>query len=147
MIAIASWDLFWYAGRHAHTTYDLEKVASSEELVINDVSHDKTTEESYWKQTLQILSDRNFLAFVIANFCHEIHRTFLNNFMAIICDQLISSQDIPSNIRKLFYGGITILPQVRSILKVGKLSICPFKERQFVKLGGKDFVKNRFPDN
>jgi hypothetical protein len=33
--------------------------------------------------------------------------------MAILCDQLISSQDIPQNVRKMFYGGITLMPQVK----------------------------------
>jgi hypothetical protein len=103
--------LFRYTGHYAHTEYDLKKMSSL--VVEENVSHNKTMEESYWKQTWQILSDKNFLSFVIANFFQEFHRTFLSNFMAILCDQLISSQDIPQNVRKMFYGGITLMPQVK----------------------------------
>jgi Na+/melibiose symporter-like transporter len=110
-ITICSWMLFRYTGHYAHTEYDLKKMSSL--VVEENVSHNKTMEESYWKQTWQILSDKNFLSFVIANFFQEFHRTFLSNFMAILCDQLISSQDIPQNVRKMFYGGITLMPQVK----------------------------------
>lgn len=68
--------------------------------------------ESYSKQTCQILSDKDFLSFVVTNFCQEFHRTFLSNFMTIICDQLILEDDIPMAVRKTFYGGTTMASAV-----------------------------------
>lgn len=105
-ISLCSWVLFRYSGRNAHTQYDLQKMKSPE--ISENISHEKTMDESYCKLTCQILSDKNFLSFVVTNFCQEFHRTFLSNFMAIICDQLISDDDIPLHVRKTFYGATSM---------------------------------------
>ncbi|CAC5401208.1 unnamed protein product [Mytilus coruscus] len=112
ILTICSCTLFWYAGRNAHTVYDFKQLSTTEEEANGDISQNKTTKESYWRQTMQILSDRNFISFVVANFCQEFHRAFLSNFMAILGDHLISDQDISRNGRKLFYGAVTIMPQL-----------------------------------
>lgn len=110
VIAFCSWILFHYAGQNAHTEYDLKNGSTSDESEV--ISCEKTMVESYSKQTCQILSDKDFLSFVVTNFCQEFHRTFLSNFMTIICDQLILEDDIPMAVRKTFYGGTTMASAV-----------------------------------
>jgi hypothetical protein len=78
----------------------------------SDTGKNKTLSESYWKQVGQILVDRNFLSFIVTNFCHGFHKTFLNSFIAILCDQLVSDEDVPKSIRKTFYGGISLMSTV-----------------------------------
>jgi hypothetical protein len=73
---------FHYTGQNAHTEYDLKNRSTSDESEV--ISCEKTMVESYSKQTCQILSDKDFLSFVVTNFCQEFHRTFLSNFMTII---------------------------------------------------------------
>jgi cell division protein FtsL len=67
-IAVCSCLLFIYTGYNGHTIYDLQKMKDDVNV---DISHKKTTNESYYKQALQILSDRNFVAFIVTNFCHQ----------------------------------------------------------------------------
>ncbi|VDI44227.1 Hypothetical predicted protein [Mytilus galloprovincialis] len=112
LIAFCSWLLFMYSGLHAHTKYDLKKMKREDA----DISHEKNMNESFWKQTCQILSDRNFIAFVITNFFHGLHKAFLSGFMVIVCDQLISDEVISASIRKTFYGAIGILSTVIVIM-------------------------------
>ncbi|XP_071146155.1 transmembrane protein 180-like [Mytilus edulis] len=112
ILTICSCTLFWYAGRNAHTEYDVKQLSTTGKEDNDDISHNKTTRESYWRQTIQILSDRNFISFVVANFCQEFHRAFLSSFMAILGDHLISDQDISRSGRKMFYGAVTIMPQL-----------------------------------
>ncbi|CAC5379016.1 unnamed protein product [Mytilus coruscus] len=112
-LALVSWTLFRYTGKNAHTEYDLKEMNLTEKKDGDvDISHAKTMDESYCKQTCQILSDRNFISFVITNFFHQFHNTFLSNFTAIICDQLITENDIPLSVRKTFYGATTISASV-----------------------------------
>lgn len=108
-IAVCSCLLFTYTGYNGHTIYDLQKMKDDVNV---DISHEKTTNESYYKQALQILSDRNFIAFIVTNFCHQFHLAFLNSFMVIVCDQLISEDVISATVRKTFYGGMPILSTV-----------------------------------
>lgn len=111
LISTCSLVLFIYVGRNAHTFYDYKRASSSTTNDMKNISHSKATEESYWKQLLQILSDKNFLSFVIANFCQEFHRAFLSNFMAILGDHLIPESDVSHDLKKFFYGAVRICPQ------------------------------------
>jgi Na+/melibiose symporter-like transporter len=108
IIALCSLLLFIYTGNNAHTKYDLMKEKKDD----SDTGKNKTLSESYWKQVGQILVDRNFVSFIVTNFCHGFHKTFLNSFIAILCDQLVSDEDVPKSIRKTFYGGISLMSTV-----------------------------------
>ena len=110
-IAILSWLCMRYCGKNCHTKYDLDQMKGSN-VESDAVNHEKEPSESYFRQTCQILSDRNFVAFVTTNFCQEFHRTFLHNFMAIMCDQLISTDLVPLWLRSSFYGGTSMAGQV-----------------------------------
>ncbi|XP_048256752.1 transmembrane protein 180-like isoform X2 [Haliotis rufescens] len=104
-----------YAGKHAHTHYDVKKMTAMDEEEDDDCkeSADKT---SYWRLTWQILTDRNFLSFVITNFFQEFHRTFIISFTVIICDQLISEDDVHPYVRSIFYGSITAIHSLLVII-------------------------------
>ncbi|XP_056017920.1 transmembrane protein 180-like isoform X3 [Ostrea edulis] len=110
-IAIFSWYLMYYCGKHCHTQYDLNQMEDGNKSA-DEVCHQKTGQESYWQQTWQIVRDINFISFVITNFFQEFHRTFLFNFLAIICDQLISSDEISQSARSTFYGSIPFASKI-----------------------------------
>lgn len=116
LIALVSWYFMYYCGKHCHTHYDLEQM-QHENKSADDVCHQKSDDESYWKQTWQIVSDTNFLAFVTTNFCQEFHRTFIYNFVAIFCDQLISSEEISQSTRSTLYGILPFASKVKRCLK------------------------------
>lgn len=121
-IALLSWCLMYYCGKNCHTQYDLQQM-QDENKEADDVCHKKTEGESYWKQTWQIVSDTNFLSFVITNFCQQFHRTFLFNFLAIFCDHLVSSDEISQSTRSTFYGIVPFAAKVTTIrLQINILS-------------------------
>ncbi|XP_022319095.2 transmembrane protein 180-like [Crassostrea virginica] len=126
LIALVSWYLMYYCGKHCHTHYDLEQM-QHENKSADDVCHQKSEDESYWKQTWQIVSDTNFLAFVTTNFCQEFHRTFIYNFVAIFCDQLISSEEISQSTRSTLYGILPFASKLLVISIVPVLRIIPYK--------------------
>lgn len=107
LISCCSMLLFIYTGHNAHTEYDLKEKKDDD-----NNAKKKVLEESYMKQVGQIVFDKNFVAFNVTYFCHGFHKTFLNSFTAIICDQLISDKDIPKNLRKIFYGGMSLMSTI-----------------------------------
>ncbi|XP_062594121.1 transmembrane protein 180-like [Saccostrea cucullata] len=111
LIAIFSWFLMYYCGKNCHTQYDLQQMQQGEKSP-DEVCHERTGNESYWQQTWQIVRDINFISFVVTNFFQEFHRTFLYNFMAIICDQLISSDEISQTARSTFYGSVPFASKI-----------------------------------
>ncbi|KAK3091400.1 hypothetical protein FSP39_019632 [Pinctada imbricata] len=117
LIAFCSWLLMHYCGRNCHTMYDLEQMKSNGSVTVTKPKATSDGQiESYCRQTCQILRDRNFISFVITNFFQEFHKTFLSNFMAIICDQLISTEQVPLKIRSTFYGSISICAHIMLIV-------------------------------
>lgn len=76
------------------------------------LSATKSSEFSYWRQTLQIFTQRSFVSFVLMNFLQIFHATFLANFTGILCDELISAHTLSSAARSVFYGALFLLPQV-----------------------------------
>lgn len=117
-IALLSYILFRYVGMNAHTKFDLAKMSQGEGKDQNiEIQHDENTlKSSYWRLTYQILSSRPFLAFVFTNFLQEYHRTYLSNFMAIFCDELVPTAMVPKWIRSFFYGTTRFLPTVSVII-------------------------------
>lgn len=110
-LSILSALLFRYAGKHCHTEYDLNIMCKTQ-CGNNEVTHDKNVKESYLRLTWQILTMRDFISFVLTNFMQEFHRSFLSNFMAIICDQLVPTDAVSPWIRSTFYGSVSMLSQV-----------------------------------
>ncbi|OWF52637.1 transmembrane protein 180-like [Mizuhopecten yessoensis] len=111
-IGVVSYMLFRYTGMHGHTQYDREKMNSGTE---SDISHDKSMQNmSYWSVTWQILTDKNFLSFVVMNFFQIFHTTFMANFMKVIGDELIPLDTIEAFpwLRSFFYGSSRFLPMI-----------------------------------
>ncbi|XP_067671932.1 transmembrane protein 180-like [Haliotis asinina] len=115
LLAVLSAVFMVYAGKHAHTYYDVRKMMATNEGENEDGCTQSTDRTSYWRLTWQILSDRNFLSFVITNFFQEFHRSFIMSFTVIICDQLISEDDVHPYVRSIFYGSI---PAIHSLLVI-----------------------------
>ncbi|CAG2230915.1 transmembrane protein 180-like [Mytilus edulis] len=112
-VAVCACSLFYYSGLNAHTEYDVKKL---EKYELSKNSRVNGKKEPYTNQVCQLFYDRNFIAFIVSNFCHAFHKTFLNSFIAIVCDQLISEDDVPLSVRKLFYGGISLMSTLVIIL-------------------------------
>ncbi|XP_076458236.1 transmembrane protein 180-like [Babylonia areolata] len=127
-VAVCGMGLMIYTGLHAHTVWDLRAAGDSREehlLQIKAVGKEEEEEEErkkktaggaesggsepYWLKTWQILSEKNFLAFVVTNFFQEFHKTYLSNFTAIVCDYLIPSTQVPVAVRSVFYGSTGLL--------------------------------------
>lgn len=100
--------LFLYAGQKAPTEYDKQNQTKR----TNFVSALEQDNESYWNKVRQILTDKNFLSFIIVNFSHAFHKSFLNSFIAIICDHLITDDAVSRSTRKSFYGSISTVSTV-----------------------------------
>ena len=119
IIAFVSCALMLWTGLFAHTHYDIEQMKMKESGLL--VEH-KQSNSSILRLTWNILSNRNFLAFVTTNFCQEFHRAFLTSFMAIICDQLITENEVPLHVRSAFYGSLGIMSSVSK----GRFLAVPF---------------------
>ncbi|ESP04018.1 hypothetical protein LOTGIDRAFT_110314 [Lottia gigantea] len=104
-----------YAGLYAHTEHDVKLKKNSSD---QHAMHDKSLDKSMWRLTWQVLTDRNFLSFVIANFCQLFQRTFMGNFVAIICDELIPDEFLSPSWRKVFYGSFNFLNTLLVIVGV-----------------------------
>lgn len=120
VIAILACVCMRYTGRHCHTEYDLKNDNTQNDVEGSTVlatakestTVDRSSEHSMVTLTCQILKQRNFLCFVIMNFCQEFHRAFNANFLAIISERLVPKDSIPSLVRSVFYGSIFVMPQV-----------------------------------
>lgn len=111
IVAFLSWVLMHYCGKHCHTRFDLNQMKQKNKSP-DQVLHERSGHESYFQQTLQILSDINFLSFVITNFFQEFHKTYLINFLAVICDQMVPANYISQRMRSTFYGCVPFSSQV-----------------------------------
>lgn len=102
-ISVVASLLMMYAGLHAHTTYDIEaKVTFPAEETCKDPGTEN--QESFFRNTVQILREKNFIAFVVTNFFQEFHKAYLSGFTAIFCDHLIPKSQVPVSVRSIFYG-------------------------------------------
>lgn len=119
-IAICSGLLFLYTGKNAYTPYDIKELENKDEKPTDGIK--EATNESYCKQVCQILSDRNFISFVITYFFHAFHKHFLDSFLVIVCDQLVPDEDVPKNIRSTFYGAVPFISAVVVILGASLLT-------------------------
>lgn len=111
IIAGLAYFCFRYTGNNALTQYDQSHIEKNKRLGV-DTTLDKSSPFTMGQQLLQIFKQRNFVSFVIMNFCQIYHRTSLSNFVSIICDTLISKNDLSAGVRSFFYGTLYTLPQV-----------------------------------
>ncbi|KAL5018795.1 hypothetical protein ScPMuIL_004517 [Solemya velum] len=118
VLALVAWLLMHYTGKHAHTEYEIcqGKITTPVQPEVSSI--DRGTTETFSKLVQQILTQKNFLYFVLTKFLHETHRTFLSNFTVIICDQLLSIEEVPLAIRSTFYGVLAASSQVIVILGI-----------------------------
>ncbi|XP_077988198.1 transmembrane protein 180-like [Glandiceps talaboti] len=120
VIAILSWWFLRYTGKNVTTHYDIASNTDSKELDENKATNDS----SIWKLSWQIIKQKNFLLFVMMNFCQVFHVTYRINFLAIFGDALIPQEDVLPVVRKFVYGSAFLLPQMLTLLGsnlVGKL--------------------------
>ena len=101
VVAVISCLLMLYCGKHAHTALDIKAFESNER---GETTVMKSQEYSYFTLAKQIMLNRDFIAFVTTNFFQEFHRTFLSNFFAIFCEQLIPAGAISPLVRSIYYG-------------------------------------------
>ena len=115
-VAVLSFYCLYYAGSNAVSDQELNQ----EPHALDDNTDSKG---SIFKQIGHIFSQRNFAYFAILNFFQIFHLTFSSNFLAIICDELITKDVISDSVRSMFYGGTLLIPQVR--INKHRLSIIP----------------------
>ena len=119
LLAIGSFLCMRYTGLHSYTQYDtMEAQSVKQEVSLHQegTAALRANDLSIWRQTWQILKDRNFLGFVLMNFCQTFHAAYLSGFTIIFVDQLVPTDYIPSFARNSFYGSLTIIPQVSASL-------------------------------
>ena len=109
VVAVLSVGFMTYTGLNATTHYDKTR-SELKDTVSKDVPV-----SSLVQQTVAILRQRNFMIFVLMNFCQVFHSTFLANFTRVICEQLIPAEYLTSSSRSAFYGLLFIAPQVRIV--------------------------------
>nr|XP_006820107.1 PREDICTED: transmembrane protein 180-like [Saccoglossus kowalevskii] len=121
-VACLSWMFMRYTGIHATTNYKIQGESNSPNARIQD------TENSIWKLSKQIISEKNFLMFVTMNFCQVFHLAFGSNFLAMFGDALIPSEDLTPLLRQFLYGSSFIVPQVRITVQILYL-LCMYHQR------------------
>ncbi|KAI0237679.1 hypothetical protein LSAT2_011738 [Lamellibrachia satsuma] len=111
-IAVLSVGFMSYTGLKSTTHYDTAR--SHAELQDTVAQH--VPESLLWQQTVAILRQRNFMVFVLMNFCQVYQTTFLANFTRVTCEQLIPAGFLTSRARNAFYGVLYVAPQIVVIL-------------------------------
>lgn len=143
VIAVLAFICLTYTGTHAFTEYD-DKELTQDNVEINVANHkidevpssplspstkegfilettqtaksDELTLRNMASQICQICSQHSFLSFVFMNFCQVYYSAFLANFTNIFCETLVSKEDLPSAARSAYFGLVTLLPQVSSVI-------------------------------
>ncbi|KAJ1097195.1 hypothetical protein NDU88_002320 [Pleurodeles waltl] len=110
-LAMLSTACMCYTGVYGFSQYEQrEKVPESAD------SGSAMASQSSWSSVLsltkQILTQKNFILFVIMNFFQVFHLTFCSNFMMIFADNLIPKEALPSFVRSFMYGAGFICPQM-----------------------------------
>ncbi|CAH1795639.1 unnamed protein product [Owenia fusiformis] len=123
--------LLVFTGKNAHTQYDLNQTALKPKITVdshttpmslevevqaNSEFMDRSSKQSVWSLTWQILLQKNFLIFVLINLGQEFHRTFCSNFRGIIMDHLIPAGTIEGTTRSVLYGSLMFLPPILNIM-------------------------------
>ena len=106
VLALLSWLCMRYTGLTASSQYESVKAETQAPTDVREVTG------SIWSQTKQILTQRNFLAFVTINFCQIFHNTFISNFLRIFYEYLLGTDYLTGLERSVYYGLISVIPQV-----------------------------------
>ncbi|XP_078274202.1 transmembrane protein 180-like [Rhinoraja longicauda] len=107
-VAVLALACMIYTGRHCVSQYE-QGQKSARDMVDNTSN---LSWSSIFHLTKQIVSQRDFLLFVLMNFCQVFHLAFLNNFMMIFADQLIPRNLLPTVVKSIMYGAGFICPQL-----------------------------------
>lgn len=123
-IAVISSSCMVYTGLNSETEYDERNIPISDKLDRDPAANTTIFQLKHaLSQTWQVMKERDFLSFVLMNFCQVYHCVFLSNFTMIICDQMISREVLPSFGRSLFYGSLSFSPQVHYAIIMGHMFI------------------------
>lgn len=109
LISLLSLLSLCYTGIYGVTEQDLSSEDEQPAKCSPKGSHE---EAGILRKTIQIITQRNFVAFVLMNFCQIYSNVFTDNFASIICDRLISKEQLSSSLRSAFYGSLFVLPPV-----------------------------------
>ncbi|KAJ8319379.1 hypothetical protein KUTeg_004470 [Tegillarca granosa] len=109
-LALFSWMLMTFTGYNAYTEYDLKNMNDAHGESINCDNEGRQSNEPWFKLLRQLFT-KDFCLFIVTNFLQEFHRTFLANFIVIICDQLVSSDVVSPHVRRTFYGAVSMAPK------------------------------------
>lgn len=119
VIALMGFVSIRYTGLNAVTEYEELNIAkvvpSIEETAGNNSSSYTRSVAQIMRQTWEIVRGRDFLSFVLMNFCQVYHSAFLSGFAIIFCDLLVSKDLIPPTARSFFYGSLPFVSQVSPI--------------------------------
>ena len=123
IIAITAWLFLTYSGLNTFSQYDDKRRLKGNGHGHNKhgggggdtAKHSKQTDTGYSGLQLiwQILTERDFLSFVLMNFCQVYHVYFLGNFAKVFCDVLISQEELPTVSRSFYFGSLTLTSQVK----------------------------------
>lgn len=111
-IALCSWLLMTYTGLHAHTEFDLVKDTADNRSSDDHKSSSRVTGFTMWQLTKHVLTNKNFVCFVIVNFCQEFQKTWISNFSVIVTENLIPATAISPSTRGIFHGLLNTFPAV-----------------------------------
>lgn len=122
-IAVFAWLALTYTGLTAKTKYDISEMTvekgdlgsshHSESSSNTDGFTDRSTEYGILTLTWQILSNRNFLSFVVMNFLSEFHMNYSANFCTITTDILVPKEFLSVHSWSIYYTLTVALPKVR----------------------------------
>ncbi|XP_062999115.1 transmembrane protein 180-like [Elgaria multicarinata webbii] len=109
VVGIVATACMCYTGMYSTTQYE------EKETLMEGFAAESAESSLSWSSvillTKQILTQRNFLLFVMMNFFQVFHLAFCSNFMMIFADNLIPKDILSSSIRSIMYGAGFICPQ------------------------------------
>ncbi|XP_020491886.1 transmembrane protein 180-like [Labrus bergylta] len=113
LIAILSCACMLYTGFHSESRFD-NKGSEPEAQQYEDRPSPQSEPSFSNLRTLvlQILTNRDFLTFVVMNFCQVFMLAFFNNFTIILTEHLIPPNVLPSLAKSIMYGAGFICPQL-----------------------------------
>uniref|UniRef100_UPI00398EFF14 transmembrane protein 180-like isoform X1 n=2 Tax=Pristiophorus japonicus TaxID=55135 RepID=UPI00398EFF14 len=107
-VALMAFACMYYTGLHSVSQYEKgERSEKDEAETVNDPSW-----TTMFHLTKQIVTQKNFLLFIVMNFFQVFILAFLNNFMLIFADHLIPPNLLPAFVKSIMYGAGFICPQL-----------------------------------
>ncbi|XP_051573643.1 transmembrane protein 180-like [Myxocyprinus asiaticus] len=108
LVAVLACGCMLYTGFHSESRFD----SKSSEQSSPGSQKPPLSMSSVLSMTWQILTNRDFLLFVIMNFFQVFMVAFCNNFTMIFAEHLIPSNVLPSLAKSFMYGAGFICPQL-----------------------------------